>query len=69
MSERLTRTEALAILERCGIAPGSDYHALRQAAVDALLGQANKRKYRKRPDAPGSRARMFHAYVERAATR
>lgn len=64
---RLTRAEALDILTACGIEQGSDYHTLSGTQVDALLSEADKRKYRKPRDASGSRARYFHAYVQRAA--
>ena len=61
----LTRRDALAILAACDIAAGADYHTLSSATVDALLAEADKRKYRKPKDANGSRARYFHAYVQR----
>lgn len=64
---RLSRTEALAILTASGIAQGADFHTLSSAQVDALLVHAKQRKYRKPRDANGSRARYFHAYLERTA--
>lgn len=62
----MTRHEAHAILTVCGIRPDLDFHELSTSAVDALLRQADARKYRKPKNANGSRARYFHARVMRA---
>ena len=46
---------------------GIDYHALPSASVDRLLAEANLRKYRAPKHRNGSRARYWHAYLERRA--
>lgn len=67
--EMMTRQTALEILARCSIERGADFHALSSEQIEALLSVVKERKYRKRKDAPGSTARMFHSYVERRAER
>lgn len=59
-------SRARAILAACGAA-GQDYHALPWSVVDALLVEADAYKYRKPKNANGSRARYWHAYLERRA--
>ena len=66
---RLTRSDALDILHRCRIDPAANFFALRSSEVAELLEEANRRKYRAPKNAPGSRGRMFHAYLTRAANR
>lgn len=61
----ITQNSARRILFECGAI--GDFHALPSAAVDKLLEHANARRYRKPRNAPGSRARMFHAYLTRRA--
>jgi hypothetical protein len=63
----LTRTEAASILAACGITHRTDYHQLSSAQVDALLSEADRRKYRKPANANGSRARYWYAYLCRRA--
>ena len=46
-----------------------DYHALSSAAVEALLGEADRHGYRKPRNANGSRTQCFHAYLTRLARR
>ena len=46
-----------------------DFHALGTEAVDRLLSHADAMNYRKPPNANGSRARYFHAYLQRVAAR
>jgi hypothetical protein len=46
-----------------------DFHALGTEAVDRLLAHADAMKYRKPANANGSRARYFHAYLQRVAAR
>lgn len=65
---RLTRRQALEILSACSVPVGGDYHVLGSSQVDALLVEAGKRHYRKPQNASGSRARYFHAYVQRAVS-
>ncbi len=57
------------ILSRSGIPKGEDYHRLTSEQVDGLLAFADELKYRKPKHANGSRARYFHAFVERVANR
>lgn len=55
------------ILRRCGIPLNDDFHRLTSSQVESLLAFANEHKYRKPRNANGSRARYFHAYVNRKA--
>lgn len=66
---RLDRTEAFNILQRCKIEKGADFHKLDSDRVESLIAEADRRGYRKPRNANGSRARYFHAYLERAAGR
>jgi hypothetical protein len=66
---RLTSREAHAILARCKVNPHVPFHALSPFHVDALLTEADARRYRKPKNANGSRGRYFHAYVVRALRR
>lgn len=50
-----------------GIPLGADFHALDSATVDSIVAVADLVKYRKSKGAPGSRARMFYAYLNRRA--
>ena len=63
---RLKPERARSILIECE-AHGANYHALPARAVAALLGHADRHKYRKARNAPGSRARMWHEYLVRLA--
>ena len=65
---RLTRTAACEILDRAGVPRGgdSDFFVLRSSQVSALLDEAKRVRYRKSKNAPGSTARMFHKYLQRA---
>ena len=65
---KLTPPQAREILRRAHI-PAIDFHALDSAAVDRLLIEADAVKYRKPRNANGSRARYFHAYLTRTASR
>lgn len=60
---RISKSVACAIL--VGAQAGGDFHALRSSQVDALLTAADRYKYRKPKNANGSRARYFHAYLQR----
>lgn len=64
----LRKFEAQAILARCNVKPGEDFHRLESAKVEALLEEAKARGYREPKNANGSRARYFHAYLNRRAT-
>jgi hypothetical protein len=46
-----------------------DFHALSSGAVDYLISHANQAGYRKPKNANGSRARYFHAYLQRLVAR
>jgi hypothetical protein len=61
--------EAKEILRGLGIAQGEDFHALHSSQVHGLLAYAKAHKYRAPANASGSRARYFHAYVQRIANR
>lgn len=66
---RLTRADALDTFHRLRIDPARDFHALPSGEVEALIAEADRVRYRRPRNAPGSRARMFHAYLARAARR
>ena len=65
----MDRHDARAILRDCGIQPGEDFHRLESSKVEALLTHAKARKYRQPKNANGSRARYFHAHLQRVAGR
>jgi hypothetical protein len=44
---------------------GQDFHTLSHAQIDNLLAEADRVRYRKPKNANGSRARYFHAHLER----
>ncbi len=67
MAYRLTPDDAHAILADLGILGGADFHALRAEQVRQLLNQARACGYREPKNANGSRARYFHAYLDRRA--
>lgn len=46
---------------------GQDFHTLSSSQVDKLLEVANRERYRKPPQANGSRARYFYELVQRRA--
>lgn len=49
------------------IALGQDFHSLRSTQVEALLKQADQVKYQLPRNANGSRARYYHALLQRRA--
>lgn len=59
--------DARMILRDCGVALGADYHALSSDVVDSLATWADKQGYRKPRNANGSRARYYHAMLQRRA--
>jgi len=61
------RTDARATLESLHIPLGADFDTLRSFQVNDLLQAADVRKYRKPPNANGSRARYFHNLLQRRA--
>lgn len=69
---RLSPSDAAEILSRLGVSYDDarrDFHRLPSAAVESLLSEAKARGYRQPVNANGSRARYFHAYLIRAASR
>lgn len=54
-------------LIRCAIPLGADCDTLTRSQVDALLDEADYVHYRKPRHANGSRARYFHALLQRRA--
>lgn len=46
-----------------------DFHALDSSQVEGVIAAANAAKYRAPRNANGSRARYFHAYLQRAVAR
>jgi hypothetical protein len=59
--------EAHSILNLCHISRGDDFHRLNSDRVETLLYYADLHKYRQPKNANGSRARYFHAYLQRRA--
>lgn len=45
----------------------ADFHTLRSEEVERVLAEADRVRYRKSKNAPGSRARMFWQYLQRRA--
>jgi hypothetical protein len=62
---RIHALDAMDILDACAIPRGVDFFTLRNAQVLDLLNYADMRGYRAPRHANGSRARYFHAYLER----
>jgi hypothetical protein len=65
----MDRSDAHTILQQCGAPIGEDFHRLSSGVVERLLERADAWKYRKPRNANGSRARYFHAYLQRLARR
>jgi len=65
----MTPDDAYSILQQCGAPIGEDFHRLPSSVVERLLERAKAWKYREPRNANGSRARCFHAYLERLARR
>lgn len=62
------RAYARAVLAAANVAVGQDYHTLTSSQVDRVLEEADRIKYRKPPNANGSRARYFHDLLQRRAS-
>jgi hypothetical protein len=62
------RANARATLELLNIAIGQDFHILSSDQVSGLLGEADRVRYRRPPNANGSRARYFHDRLQRHAS-
>lgn len=69
MKAMMCREHARETLRRIGIEIGADFHALPGLTVEALVDAADRYRYRKPATANGSRARYFHAYLQRRARR
>lgn len=64
--KRIDRYEAANLAQRFGFPLGADFHSLGSATVEKILAAADFRGYRKPRNAPGSRARSFYEYLNRA---
>ena len=69
IGKHLDRDGALDLAARHGIPLDVDFHTLDFATMEAVIAAADERRYRKPPNANGSRARYFHAYLRRRATK
>lgn len=61
------RTDARAILANINAAIGQDFDTLQASQVDALLAEADIRRYQKPKNANGSRGRYFYQLIQRRA--
>lgn len=61
--------KARIILANCGIKLGTDFYTLPAHRVDYLLQWARSTRYRQPRNANGSRARYFHEYLQRRASK
>lgn len=66
-ARREAKFAAKRTLSRFGIALGQDFHTLTSDQVRALNWEATRVKYREPKNASGSRARYFHARLQRQA--
>jgi hypothetical protein len=57
--------DALDLCGRYRIPLGADFHTLNSETVESINAAADCVRYRKSKGAPGSRARMFYAYLQR----
>ncbi len=68
--KKITACEAKQRLKRLGVdVDKRDYFELGSSAVDDVLRVAKAAGYRKRKDAPGSKARMFYQHLGRKKCR
>ena len=65
----MDKATAIQTLRTCGVSAADDFHRLNSDQVESLLAAARLFKYRKPRNANGSRARYFHAYLVRIASR
>jgi hypothetical protein len=64
--KKLTHEEAKRLLESEGVDFSRDYHAsVSMSTANRIAEVARAAGYRKRKDAPGSTARMYHQYLSR----
>lgn len=65
----MTRDQALLIASNHHIPLDRDFHALDHDTVNRIIEAARQAKYREPKGANGSRARYFHARLQRASRR
>lgn len=65
-AERVNARETLRMLR---IDPARDFFTLDSTQVESLVAEADRVRYRKPKNANGSRARYFHALLQRRANR
>ncbi len=63
------RDNAKETLALCRVPVGADFHKLDSDQVVALIAAADAERYRAPRNANGSRARYYHAMLERRASR
>jgi len=66
---RLTRSDALSLAALHRVPLDRDFHSLDSSTVESIIAAADSVKYRRPANANGSRARYFHAYLQRLAAR
>lgn len=66
---KLTSSDALSLANAYHIPLDRDFHALDSATVESIVAAADSVKYRRPANANGSRARYFHAYLQRLVAR
>lgn len=62
-----SRDSARAHLRGWNVRIGQDFHTISTDQIEMVLRDADLRKYRKPPQANGSRARYFYALMQRRA--
>lgn len=65
----MTYDRAKRLIAAYRIPVGRDFHALPSSDVDSVIRAANEYRYRAPRNANGSRARYFHAYLQRVFAR
>ncbi len=66
---RLSSVQAHDLATGYGFDLNRDFHALDSSQVEGVIAAADAARYRAPRNANGSRARYFHAYLQRAAAR
>jgi hypothetical protein len=67
MSKRLPVCESRKLLQARGVDLDKDFFQLHSSDVGIVLDVAKAAGYRKSKNAPGSKARMFYAHLQRRA--
>jgi hypothetical protein len=65
----MSRGTAIHLAEVYRVPLGRDFDTLSSSEVACVIDAANAWRYRKPPNANGSRGRYFYAYLNRAAER